>query len=237
MAQERDCTGPSSNVCLKHVLDSQDTKQRILDAAEKLFSDQGLEKASLRAITLAAGVNVAAVNYHFGSKQALVRELFARRVMPINAERLRRLEAAETATGGRPTPRAIVEAFVRPLLEGFEQPDDVRRRLAQLVGQFFGQGVAVVEPLLREQFGDVGRRFLEALQRALPDAPEDEITWRFQFAIGVVGHVLSGHHTLDVIPDHRLRDDGPGRLAQRVVDFVTAGLEATLAPGQPASAR
>ena len=73
------------------------TRERILNAAELLFVEQGFEATSLRQITTKAAANLAAVNYHFGSKQALIREVFERRLRVLNAERLAQLDAAVAA--------------------------------------------------------------------------------------------------------------------------------------------
>src|SRR5579871_5345079 len=94
------------------------TKDRILDTAERLFARDGFEATSLRAITAEAGVNLAAVNYHFQSKEALVRAVIGRRMGPVNEKRLAMLDACETAAGDGPLPlEGVLEAFVRPVLE------------------------------------------------------------------------------------------------------------------------
>ena len=205
------------------MLERVDTKERILEAAEKLFTDEGLAKTSLRAITVAAGVNVAAVHYHFGSKQALVRELFARRVEPINAERLRRLDAIEVARPAGALPlEPIIEAFVVPVLDVLGGVD-ARRNIGQLVGRFYGEPDSVLEPFLREQFGEVARRFIEALARALPALPRAEVAWRLQFIVAVLTHVLSGHHTLNIVPEYPLAQGDERGMRARLVAFLAAG--------------
>jgi AcrR family transcriptional regulator len=206
-------------------LERQKTKERILEAAEKLFSDEGLAKTSLRAITLAAGVNVAAVHYHFGSKLALVRELFARRVEPINAERLRRLTEIEAAHPNGPLPlEPVIESFVDPVLALMGGVDGARRHLGQLVGRFFGEPDSVLEPFLREQFGEVARRFSGGLARALPELSRTEVAWRLQFMIAVLTHVvLAGHHALDIVPEYPLANGDEAAMRARLVAFLAAG--------------
>jgi len=201
------------------------TKERILDAAEKLFTDEGLS-TSLRSITVAAGVNVAAVHYHFGSRDVLLEAVFARRVEPINAERLRRLGAVEAAAAGQPPPLAgVVEAFVGPV---FSVPprDAAGPSLAQLVGRFYAESEELVVRLLREHFGLVGRRFIDALVRALPDVDRQDVVWRFHFVVGTLGYVMSGKHLLDIVPEHRLEDADADTTVRRLVDFCVAGLAA-----------
>jgi AcrR family transcriptional regulator len=206
-------------------LERQETRERILEAAEKLFSGEGLAKTSLRAITLEAGVNVAAVHYHFGSKQALVRELFARRVEPINAERLRRLNAIEAAhpTGDLPL-EPILASFIEPVLEVMGGVSGARRNIGQLIGRFYGEPDSVLEPFLREQFGEVARRFSAGLARALPELSRTEVAWRLQFMIAVLTHVvLAGHHALDIVPEYPLENGDEAAMRARLVTFLAAG--------------
>src|SRR5512143_3976610 len=94
-----------------------ETKDRILDAAERLFAEHGFDATSLRMITAAAGVNLAAVNYHFRSKDSLIEAVFGRRIGPVNKERLEMLTAAEKAAGSDPLSlEAVVRAFVEPVV-------------------------------------------------------------------------------------------------------------------------
>jgi AcrR family transcriptional regulator len=91
---------------------AQDTRERILDAAEREFAENGLQATSLRTITAAAEANLASVNYHFGSKDGLVKAVFARRLEPLNEARLALLADCESSAGGEP-PRLerVVEAL------------------------------------------------------------------------------------------------------------------------------
>jgi AcrR family transcriptional regulator len=202
------------------------TKERILDAAEKLFTNGGLS-TSLRSITVEAGVNVAAVHYHFGSRDVLLEAVFARRVEPINRERLRRLELIEAAAAGGPPPlEQVVEAFVAPVFRRLDQPSADGPSLVQLVGRFYAESEDLVIRLLREHFGLVGKRFIEALVRALPDLEAADVAWRFHFMVGTLGYVMSGKHLLDIVPGHRLDDGNPDATVRRVVEFCVAGLRA-----------
>src|SRR5690349_4125132 len=93
-----------------------DTKQRILDAAEKLIAEQGYAATSLRQIIAEAGVNLAAVHYHFGSKDELLASLIQRKVGPVNETRLQRLSAYEAEAKGKAVPvRKILDAFLTPM--------------------------------------------------------------------------------------------------------------------------
>ncbi|MEN8159630.1 MAG: TetR family transcriptional regulator [Myxococcota bacterium] len=195
-----------------------DTRQRILHAAEQLFRSRGPGSTSLRSITAAAGVNVAAVHYHFGGREALAREVFARTVAPVNEERLRRLDALEAAPDG-PGVEAIVRALIEPVFAEARRDPSLRELSGVLLTEPEASGRALVEEL----FGEVMRRFHAALARALPTLGPDEIADRIVFSIGSFAQVLAGRHPA--------RPDGtrvaPDPLScDRLIAFLTAGLTA-----------
>ena len=201
------------------------TRQRILHAAEQLFRSRGPASTSLRSITTAAGVNVAAVHYHFGGREALAREVFARSVAPVNAERLRRLDALEAAPS-RPPVESLIRALVEPVFDEARRDTSLRELSTVLIAESEESGRALVEEL----FGEVLRRFRTALERALPALTPDEVTDRLVFAVGSFSQVLAGRH-----PD---RPDGtriaPDPLTcERLITFLAAGLCAPPASTEP----
>ena len=166
------------------------TKTRILDAAEKIIAGHGAEKATLRSITAEAGVNLAAINYHFGSKDALLDELFARRVGPMEDARVRRLQAA-TAEAGEDGPEleTIIRCYLEPFLDFVEQHPDHNHFLAQLHRpsdswkRFIQKHQSLVQPVLG--------RFFEALSRALPNIPRSTLLARMAFMQASVSWLLN----------------------------------------------
>lgn len=206
------------------MFESADTKERILEAAEKLFSDTGLGKTSLRAITSEAGVNVAAIHYHFGSKQGLLLELLARRVEPVNRERLARLDEIERlARDAPPGLEAVLEAFVEPVLRIVGEGEGERRTLIALIGRFYAEPDELLEPVIREQFGEVAARFTAALRRALPQLAAGDVAWRFHCAIGVLTHVLTARHDFGVIPGFEAGEPSGRALVDALVAFLAGG--------------
>jgi len=169
---------------------------------------------------------VSAANYHFGSKEALLQAALVRRIAPLNASRLKALEAAEAAAGGGPASvEAIVEAFLRP---GFEARRDVgggRPAFRTLAARLYADPHEMVASLKLELFGPVFERFDEAFARALPDRPRDELRLDLQFLVGVMVHVIDSHPRTaaedgepEAIPDDRV--------LERMVAFAAAGLRA-----------
>ncbi len=207
-------------------MNSHDTRDRLLDAAEHLFARHGIDATSLRAITTEAGTNLAAVNYHFGSKEALVDAVIDRRLGPINRERLRLLDEAEAAAGDSPPSlEAIVEAFAEPALRLVHGPAHGGTDFVRLMAQVHG-GPDEQKRRLMEQFGETLERFGAALSRALPDLGASDLTWRFTFLIGSMVFAL-GHGDLLKAQSGGACDpaDVKGTL-RHLVTFVSAGLRA-----------
>ncbi len=200
------------------------TKDRILNAAERLFARDGFEATSLRAITAEAGVNLAAVNYHFQSKEALVQAVIGRRMGPLNTQRLALLDAYEAEAGGAPVPlEKIMDAFLRPIVE---MVGSHAHEFVPLIGRLYTEPGEFTERLFKQQFEHMARRFLPALQLALPDLPPAEISWRLHFAIGAMAHTMAASRLLKLMSGG-LSDvsDVEGTLA-RLNSFVLAGLTA-----------
>lgn len=200
-----------------------ETQTRILDAAERLYSERGIAGTSLRAVTAEAGVNVAAVHYHFGSKDGLTRALVVRRAAAVNAERVRLLEKAESH--GAPALEAVLDAFLRPVfaLHAEGGADAV-------VSFLLHEPPERVKPLIVETMGEVVSRFLDASALALPALPRDALVERWQLVIAVMMHVVSGRFGIAplALPHHDL---------EAVMRAVVPPLAAALAVGANAESR
>lgn len=153
-------------------------------AAVEIFAEQGFELATLRDITARAGLNIAAVNYYFGSKEELVRQVLDHLITPfVNA----RLEALEAAGPGL---EAVVEALVRPMVE-LSRDAGGGRSLVRLILQVRARPRPETQEVFTERVNPVVARFVAALERACPDLPTAEIYWRYNFALGAVMQVLT----------------------------------------------
>jgi AcrR family transcriptional regulator len=204
-----------------------DTRERILDVAEQLFAEQGIVATSLRALTKAADVNLAAVHYHFGSKEALLDAVLERRARPANLERLAELQRLEERGGDAPPSiEEILSAFVVPGVRSLQALSDRRGLLARLRARVEAQPPDVVEALFRKHFGVVCARFLEALQRELPQLDKQLVADRFRLALGTLSCAFSGNFDLDTIPGHSPQDTPLEVKIQRLVEFLAAGLRA-----------
>ena len=209
----------------------QDTRDRILDAAERLFVEHGFDGTSMRMITSAANANLAAVNYHFGSKDALVQAVFRRRLTALNQERLAELDRLEAEAGGAPLkPSRIVEAFFGTALRMAADTEHGGHSFMRLLARTYNEPNAFVREFLAEEYAEVMDRFLGALFAALPEVPRAEILWRFHFMTGAMAFAISGLGGLYELADLSATDDDPQRLLPRLMSFLLGGLRAPL-PG------
>ena len=208
---------------------SADTRERILDAAEALFAANGFDGTGVRAITGQAGVNPAAVSYHFGGKEGLIREVFRRRLHWLNTERLLRLDGLEAGAGGVPLkPVAIIDAFFGPALELAADTENGGHAFMQLLGRACADPVVFVRRFLAEGSAPMLERFRVALMRALPLVPEEEILWRLTFMLGATSFAIAGTDTLRVVSGLGASSSDPSALAPRLMSFLLGGMRAPL---------
>ena len=193
-----------------------DTRSKILDTAERLFGEQGYAATSLRQITAGADVNLAAIHYHFGSKDDLLDAIVVRKAAPVNLERLAMLDRLEAAPG-----TAAVGDIVKAFLEPAFTKIDKNPGFSKLMGRLYGEGV--MPGIVAKHFQDVIARFTAAFDRALRHLSDLERQLRVQFLVGSMAHVMFGmrvshaHH--DQLPD-------PEMLLHALIAYATAGLQA-----------
>ncbi|WP_333680811.1 TetR/AcrR family transcriptional regulator [Dyella sp.] len=200
---------------------SASTKERILTAAEALFAQRGFEGASLRQLTAAAGVNLAAVNYHFGSKDHLVEQVFKRRLDQLNARRL----AALKQISGQPetTLEDVLAAFIRPALD--LSHDGGGGLFMRVLARAFAEHDDDLRKFLSENYGHVMRQFTGEFARLLPDLSKEELYWRIDLVTGALTHAMSGFGIIQRKSDvsettHR------EQTAEHLIRFAASGLRA-----------
>ena len=217
-----------------------DTRERILDSAERLFMAHGYDGTSMRQITGEASVNLAAVNYHFGSKESLIQEVFRRRLDWLNEERMRVLDRLEAEAGDQPVkPSLIVDAFFGTLLRMAEDEARGGMTFLRLLGRTLTEPSEFIRAFLAHEYKTVMDRFKEALFRALPEVPKAEIVWRFHFMLGATSYAIAGTDALRLVTDWQIEEedsvDRLDRLVPRLMSFLIGGLRAPLPHFDPAA--
>jgi AcrR family transcriptional regulator len=210
---------PSLKGCHPALSVTPSTRDRILGAAETLFAQRGFDGASLRQLTAAAGVNLAAVHYHFGSKEKLVEEVVRRRLDALNADRL----AALAQLGGKhaATLEEVLAAYIRPAL-AFAH-DGNGALFMRVLARAFAEHDGTLRQFLSDNYGHVMRQFTAEFARLLPHLSKPELYWRIDLVTGALTHAMSGFGMIQRKGDvseqaHR------EQTVQHLIRFAAAGL-------------
>lgn len=200
------------------------TRERIIDAAERLFADQGFDLVSLRDITNEAGANVAAVNYHFGSKENLIAAVVERHALPINQARISMLDEAEA----RHVPDAvpvdeILRAFLQPFLDHLAKNEFNESLFCKFMGRMSGEQ-SCMPPSVLPLFQEMAGRYSAAIRKSVPSLSTEEALWRIHFSFGVVAQALMHGDALHQISDGRSGRPSMETLLDRVVRFCAGGI-------------
>jgi len=211
-------------------------KRKILEAAEELFASKGFDAVSVRDITQHCNANVAAVNYHFGSRNNLVNLVMTRYVAPVNEERLTRLDAAERKWPNKIVPiEELIDAFVRPLLTQVKKTELSERLFCQLAGRIFSEQGESMSPEIEALFRPIIERFMRAFSRALPTLSEEELVWRMHFMAGGMIHLMSHQEMLHRLTRGAAGNPGINVTLSRFIRFASAGFrEGTTVEATPA---
>ena len=201
---------------------------KILTTAESLFAQHGYEGASLRQITKAAKVNLAAVNYHFGDKEALFCEVIARRLRPINEARLIKLEQAGLSTGGKPVPLALIfDILARPVFELGQDTANGGPHTIRNIGRSLAEPPPFMEVLMSREFQPVMARFAQAIRRHVPALSPEDFLWRFSFVVGAMHHTLTTLHCMNELTRGICRNNDHEGALRRFTQFAVGAFTAS----------
>ncbi|NHR05041.1 TetR/AcrR family transcriptional regulator [Chromobacterium haemolyticum] len=207
-----------------------DTSTRILDVAERLFVEHGFEATSLRMITQQAEVNLAAVNYHFGSKDALFESVFMRRLAPLIADCLAELDKLEAeASEEKLSVEGLVLSFIRPCLSLSKDPSRGGAMFVRLLSRTLVENHRLLRETISQQYSVFVQRYSRAFQRALPLLDTEQLAWRMHLAFSVMFNAFAGNDVLKIFTRSQIvsaRD--PDMIVKYLVPFVMAGLVAPM---------
>jgi AcrR family transcriptional regulator len=213
------------------------TRDRILEAAKVMFAEHGVEGVSLRELTVRAGVNLAAVHYHFGSKEGVLAELFARSSKPIVKWRLELLGKVRRTSDGRPVLEDVLDAFLRPALHAGRRQNasfvHLRARLAL-------ERDDATKRILSEAFDESSRQFIEAIAAALPELSRDELYWRFHFLIASMFYTMADSGRIQTLSDGACDPSDSDEALKRMIAVFSGVFRAGAsgkAPARPKSSR
>ena len=211
---------------------SDQTRTAILAAAERLYAERGFGDVTLRDIVAAANVNLAAVNYHFGSKDELIAELFVSRSLALNRERLRELRAAEDKGGGRADIDAILRALVGPGLRGCLGAERERSTAARFMIRASIESVPPIRRIKNREIDHL-RKFAAAMRRALPGRADAELYWGLHFALAMAHHTIREKERLTKLSEGKCDLDDVAAIIERVVAVSVMALTGEEARSRP----
>jgi len=197
------------------------TKDRILGAAEELFAQFGFAGTSLRQVTSRADVNIAAVNYHFGSKENLVNEVFRRRMDDMSEQRLARLREAQETSPGELEP--ILAAFIQPALA--LTLDRHGSAFVRVLARAYAEKNDRLRKFLSDNYGQVLREFAKALAPCLPELGKEDLYWRMDFIAGALTYAMADFGLIKR-PAAMSEKAFADKTAQALIRFGAAGLRA-----------
>lgn len=215
---------PASPDAVPAAVPGANTRERILAAAQTLFAEHGIDAVSLREITSAAGANVAAAHYHFGSKAAVLEELFAGRAKAIADRRLELLAKVRRNRKGQPVLEDVLRAFLQPGLDVLASPGG--EAFVRLRARLAFESSEVRRAVLSKAFDDSSRQFVDVLKAALPQLPTEQIYWRFHFVLGAMVYTMASPGRIEAITGGALDTSDSSAALDQLVTFAAAGFRA-----------
>lgn len=207
------------------------TRSKIVMAALRVFAARGFEAASLKEITTASKTNVAAIHYHFGSKEALIREVLQTVADPVNQLRMEML-ARQPAGPGR-TLEHVLEALLAPPIRLSADTTGDGRLLTRLILQARALPSEFTNSALVQQYDSMALHFVQALRDAEPGLSETDAFWRYAFAIGAMHYIVAdsdaANHRLNRLSSGLCDTDDPEAILRQLIAFVVAGMRARTA--------
>ena len=205
---------------------SDKTRQKILGAAGKVFARGGYRAMTLRQVTHEAKVNLAAVNYHFGSKLNLMRALLRDRFEPINQQRHHLLDQQIEAHSPNPVPLSIIyDTLFRPLFTGIGSASDKDTNLIQIIGRALTEPAEFMRGLHKEFFADLSKRFMNEIRRSCPELSPEQIQYRFFLSVSAMIGTVIEQVRLETVSDGKLDGNNLDIILKELTTFVVAGFQ------------
>lgn len=206
--------------------DVEGTRDRILTAGTQLFAAQGFNGVSLRQLTTEAGVNLASVGYHFGSKEGLIEAIFERHCQPMMDDRRRRLAACAEKPGRAPLLEQIIEAFVTPAISITADTAGGGATFSRLRAVLAHENHALAEQLITKHFDTTSSQFIDAFQRCLPKLSREAVYWRFHFLLGALYYTSVNPGRIRQLSGGKCDPTDAASAVHEMVQFVAAGFRA-----------
>jgi AcrR family transcriptional regulator len=204
------------------------TREQLLHVAIKLFGSRSFESVSVRDITSQAKANIGAINYYFGSKDNLIREVLRTLAVPINERRIQSLsDYLATLNGARPELDVVIRLLLEPFIRAARNKSSNSIYYPRLIVLSRALPEKLIGPYISEQHDAMARQFVKAIGQALPDLNEEEIFWRYEFTIGALVNIVGDgfrSYRLMQLSNGVCDTDDADRIIEQLVAFVAAGM-------------
>jgi AcrR family transcriptional regulator len=208
------------NYVTSNQVSDQETSEKLIAAAERLFAEHGYNGVSVRMIAATAGVNWSLLGYYFRGKEGLLSEVYRRHCGELNSARMRLLQEIR-ANGRKPGLEEILNAFIRPAL-AVARSDDGQTAFIRLRAILAAENSALLDKLVAENFDVSSTTFIDALRECLPDLTRDEILWRFHFVLGTIYYTASGPHRIREFSNGRCNPADIEENLRHLIPFLAA---------------
>ncbi|WP_444998192.1 TetR/AcrR family transcriptional regulator [Aliikangiella sp. IMCC44359] len=200
-----------------------ETQNRILDAAEELFADRGFAETSLRVITARAEVNLASVNYHFGSKKSLIEAVFDRFMQIFTSQLMIEMSKVDQKKGPIEIEQ-VLGTLARPLIATDQVRPNGSSVFMKLLGRVYAESQGHIRRFVMHHYSHVLARFTRLLQKACPEIAPSEMFWRLHFMLGAFIFTLAGHEALQDISQCDFEEEvSIEDIIAKLVPFLAAG--------------
>ena len=198
------------------------TRDRLIEVSGELFAERGFDSVSLRMITESANANLAAVNYHFGSKEELILAVVEDIVGPVNEKRLEQLGGINSNSPN--SLRAIIHAFIDPVFDVTSAGAGADNNYYKLISRCIASRDERISSIIINQFPEVLAKFVSSLTRAIPGLSSDSAHLKVMFMAGALAHSLFHYENLLLVSGGSLDPSSPNVLKSELVSFLTAGM-------------
>lgn len=198
--------------------DGKVTRDRILLAAEELFSKDGFSGVSLRKITGEAGVDLALIKYYFGSKEGLFGEVLSRRVDKMSLQRLESLAKTDIVEGSADTVRSLLSLFLAPMLGNSPQEMEDLRNYRLLIA-LVTNSKTWQDEVFKQHYDPIAVKFIDALAKTLPEVSWVDICWAFSFFLGSVVNVVAETGRIDRLSNGKCRSTDLHEACRQLIQY------------------
>ncbi|MEQ8178148.1 MAG: TetR/AcrR family transcriptional regulator [Amphiplicatus sp.] len=204
----------------------EESRERILDAAEELFAKRGYHGVTMKDVSREAGVDAGLLHYYFAGKAGVFKAVIDRRADIVNTTRLASMQRYEKEAAGAMTVEGIVRAYLRPTFDFMIEGGDGNRHYAAMIAHLNSAPDGAIPDIETSPFDPVVQRFVEMLRKARPDCADADFYWLYHLISGAISLSLAQTGRIDRLSGGLCRSDDFEAIAERMTKVFGAALDA-----------